>query len=87
VIFGIRPEYIYDKLFFSSAASENTITATCEVAEPMGSEVYLHLNTGRNTMVAKVGGRDRPQVNQDMELVFDMNKVHFFDKDTDNTII
>jgi multiple sugar transport system ATP-binding protein len=85
-IFGIRPEDIYDKLFVSSAPPENTITATCEVVEPMGSEVYLHLNTGKNTLIAKVGGHDRPQVNQDMELVFDMSKVHFFDKDTDNAI-
>ncbi len=87
IIFGIRPEDIYDKLFVSSAPPENTIRATCEVVEPMGAEVYLHLNTGKNTMIAKVGGHDRPEVNQDMDLVFDMSKVHFFDKDTDNLIV
>jgi len=87
VIFGIRPEDIYDKLFVSYAPSENTIKANCEVIEPMGSEVYLHLNTGRNSLIAKVGGHDRPAINQDMDLVFDMAKVHFFDKDTDLTIV
>jgi len=87
LMFGIRPEDIYDKLFVSTAPPENTVTATCEVVEPMGSEAYLHLNTGKNTLIAKVGGHDRPQVNQDMELVFDMSKVHFFDKDTDHTIV
>lgn len=87
VIFGIRPEDIYDKLFVSYAPSENTIRANCEVIEPMGSEVYLHLNTGKNPIVAKVGGHDRPTINQDMDLVFDMAKIHFFDKDTDNTIV
>lgn len=87
IIFGIRPEDIYDKLFVSYAPSENTIKANCEVIEPMGSEVYLHLNTGRNSLVAKVGGHDRPAINQDMDLVFDMSKVHFFDKDTDLTIV
>jgi len=87
VIFGIRPEDIYDKLFVSYAPSENTIKANCEVIEPMGSEVYLHLNTGRNPLIAKVGGHDRPAINQDMDLVFDMAKVHFFDKDTDLTIV
>jgi hypothetical protein len=38
-------------------------------------------------MIAKVGGRNRVTLNQDMDLVFDMSKAHFFDKDTDETIV
>ncbi|MDD5246303.1 MAG: sn-glycerol-3-phosphate ABC transporter ATP-binding protein UgpC [Candidatus Omnitrophica bacterium] len=87
VIFGIRSEDIYDKLFVSDAPPENVIRANCEVIEPMGSEVYLYLSTGRHTFIARVGAHDRPQVNSDMDLVFDMSKVHFFDKDTEETII
>jgi multiple sugar transport system ATP-binding protein len=87
VIFGIRPEDMYDKLFVSDAPPENTIKATCEVIEPMGSETYVYLNTGKNSLVAKVGGHDKPAINQDMDLVIDMSKVHFFDKETENTIV
>jgi len=87
VIFGIRSEDIYDKLFVSSAPPENTIRANCEVIEPMGSEAYLYLNTGKHSLVAKVGGHDKPALNQDMDMVLDMAKVHFFDKDTDATIV
>jgi len=87
VIFGIRPENIHDKLFVSEAPPENTVRATCEVIEPLGSEAYLYLNTGENSLVAKVGGHNKPAINQDMDLVFDMAKVHFFDKDTDKAII
>ncbi|MBN1526514.1 MAG: sn-glycerol-3-phosphate ABC transporter ATP-binding protein UgpC [Candidatus Omnitrophica bacterium] len=87
VIFGIRPEDIYDKLFVSEAPAENTVRATCEVIEPMGSEAYLYLNTGKNSLVAKVGGHDKPAINQDMDMVFDMSKIHFFDKDSDNTLV
>jgi multiple sugar transport system ATP-binding protein len=87
VIFGIRPEDMYDKLFVSEAPPENTIKVTCEVIEPMGSESYLYLNTGKSSFIAKVGGHDKPAINQDMDVVFDMAKVHFFDKDTDKTII
>lgn len=87
VIFGIRCEDIYDKLFVSQAPPENIVRVNCEVYEPMGSEVYLHLNTGRHTFIARVGAHDRPQVNQDMDLVFDMSKVHFFDKDTEEMIV
>ncbi len=87
VIFGLRSEDIYDKLFLSDAPPENIVRVTCEVVEPMGSEVYLHLNTGRHTFIARVGAHDRPQVNQDIELVFDMSKIHFFDKKTEKTIV
>ncbi|MBN2453060.1 MAG: sn-glycerol-3-phosphate ABC transporter ATP-binding protein UgpC [Candidatus Omnitrophica bacterium] len=87
VIFGIRPEDIYDKLFVSEAPVENTIKATCEVIEPMGSEAYLYLNTGKNPLIAKVGGHNRPAINSEMDLVLDMSKIHLFDKDTDKTII
>ena len=87
IIFGIRPEDIYDKLFVSEAPPENTIKAICEVIEPMGSEAYLYLNTGKNPLIARVGGHDKPAINQDMDLVLDMSKVHFFDRDTDITII
>jgi len=87
VLFGIRPEDIYDKLFVSEASPDNTIRATCEVIEPMGSEAYLYLNTGKSALIAKVGGHDKPALNQDMDLVFDMSKIHFFDKATDKAII
>jgi len=87
VIFGIRPEDIYDKLFVSEAPPENVVRVVCEIVEPMGSEVYLYLNTGKHLFVARVGAHDRPMTNQEMDLVFDMSKVHFFDKDTEKTII
>lgn len=87
IIMGIRSEDIYDKLFVSTAPPENIVKVTCEVIEPMGSEVYLYLNTGRHSFIARVGAHDRPPINQDMDLVFDMSKVHFFDKDTEATII
>lgn len=87
IIFGIRSEDIYDKLFVSEAPPENIVRVNCEVVEPMGSEVYLYLNTGRHTFIARVGAHDSPPINQYMDVVFDMSKVHFFDKDTEGTII
>ena len=87
VSFGIRAEDVYDKLFVSESTPHNTVKAICEVVEPMGSEVYLYLNTGKHSFIARVGAHNRPEVNRDMEFVFDMKKVHFFDKYTEETII
>ena len=87
VTLGIRSEDIYDKLFASEASPDNTVRATCEVVEPLGSEVYLYLSSGKHNFIARVGAHDRPDVNRDMDLVFDMSKVHFFDSKTEETII
>ena len=87
VILGVRSEDIYDKLFVSEASADNTVRVTCEVVEPLGSDVYLYLNSGKNTFMARVGAHNRPEVNRDMEVVFDMRKVHFFDPDTETTVI
>ncbi len=79
VVFGIRPEDIYDKIFAQDARPEFTITATVDVVEPMGSEIYLYMNAGNNSFVARVSNQDTATVNQDLQIVFDMSKAHFFD--------
>lgn len=86
VVFGIRPENIYDRLFAQAASDEYTVTATVEVVEPMGSEIYLHLSTGNNNFVARVNAHDTAKENQDLQVVFDMTKAHFFDPETEATI-
>ncbi len=87
LIFGIRPEDIYDKFFIKEARPDNTIGVTVDVVEPMGAEVYLYLNTGRHSFIARVGTRSTPKVFQRLDAVLDMNKAHFFDKETEKTII
>lgn len=87
VLFGIRCEDIHDKLFVPDAPVENTITATVEVVEPMGSEIYLYLNSGKHTFISRVTSNSRPQINQEMDLVFDASKGHFFDKTSEKTIV
>ena len=87
ITFGIRPEDIYDKLFTSMASLDNTVKGIVEIVEPMGAEVYLYITAGKSSLIARVGGHDKPEVHQDMDLVFDMSKTHFFNKDTEEIII
>ena len=87
IIFGIRPENIYDKLFVTEAEPENTISVVVDVVEPMGSEVHLYLNTEKHSFVARVTSRSTPEIFKKLNVVFDMTKVHFFDKETERTII
>ena len=87
IIFGIRPENIYDKLFASYATADNTLTVLCDVMETMGARNYLYLSTGRHVITAVVDAANKPAIGSMVEVVFDMKKVHFFDPSTEYTIV
>ena len=87
VVFGIRPEDITDTLYVTNPNPEHKIKARVEVVEPMGAEVYLYLNTGRHSFIARVGASDKAEVNQDLTVVVNLKKAHFFDEKTGATIV
>jgi multiple sugar transport system ATP-binding protein len=88
LILGIRPEDLFDKAYAGNQPSEgHTAFSTIEVVEPMGSEILLYLNTGKNVLVARVEPNLEAKVNQEIELFFNMEKIHLFDKETLERII
>ena len=87
IVFGIRPEDIYDKLFVSDHNPKNIIQAMCDIVEPLGSETYLHMKCGDQAFTAQVSGQVQVEANTDMDLVFDVNRAHFFDIKTEKTIV
>jgi len=87
VLMGIRPENIHDKLYASNATPDNTVTARVEVVEPLGSTTYLYVTVGRTPLVAQVHANDQVEVNQDIDLVFDMSKVHIFDLQSEEAVV
>jgi multiple sugar transport system ATP-binding protein len=87
IIMGIRPEDIYDKVYAPNASADSTLTATVEVVEQLGSENNVFLTTGKTPFIAKMDSDAEVEVNQEVELVFDMNKVHFFDAKTEVAIV
>lgn len=88
VTLGVRPEDIYDKVYAGNIATEGrTAVSTVEVVEPMGSEVLLYLNTGKNTLVARVEPQSEAKVNQEIEILFNLEKIRLFDKETQERIL
>jgi multiple sugar transport system ATP-binding protein len=86
VILGIRPEDIHDKMDAANASPDNTVSATVEIIEPLGAEAYLYLTTGKSPFIARVSSHDQIEINQDIELVFNMQKAHIFDKETEKCL-
>ena len=86
---GIRPENIHDEDVFVQAAPNAVINATVEVTELMGAETYLYLSTSgkEENIVARVNPRTTSRAGQQIQVAFDVNHLHFFDKETEVTLL
>jgi multiple sugar transport system ATP-binding protein len=88
VIAGIRPEAIFDNTDDSlSRYSESVIKTYVEVTELMGAEIYLYLVVGETNMIARVPSNSVSRAGDDIEVAFDVSKMHLFDKDTERCIL
>jgi multiple sugar transport system ATP-binding protein len=84
VTFGIRPE---DLLIASDADSiEQSLDATVEVIERLGSEILLDCAVGPGMMVASVEPTVTARVHDKMRLTINPHRVHFFDNQTEAAI-
>jgi multiple sugar transport system ATP-binding protein len=86
VTLGIRPEDIHDEPIFLDSSPGSVIEAKIDVAELMGAETFLYSKIAGNDFVARVDSRTDVQNGQTLKVAFDMNKVHFFDIDTEERI-
>jgi multiple sugar transport system ATP-binding protein len=86
VLWGIRPEDIYDPDTIGRDVTTVEINAKVEVVEPMGNEVFLNLTTGSTPFVARVDPLSMPQVDQKIKLAVDIDKAHFFDADSETKL-
>jgi len=85
--FGIRPEDIYDPSHGKSLQHTVPVSARVEIMEPMGSETYLYLTTGKTPFVARVDAHVTGEVDEAKELHFNMDKAHFFHPETEETVV
>ncbi|HZD11242.1 MAG TPA: sn-glycerol-3-phosphate ABC transporter ATP-binding protein UgpC [Candidatus Binatia bacterium] len=86
VIFGMRPEHIHARQFTPPQIQAAPVEATVEVVELLGHELHLYLTSGQNTFVATVDTRLAPSNGQRLDLVMDMERMHLFDKNTEQAI-
>jgi len=87
VVMGIRPEDIDDGLDFLEKNKSAVIEAKVEVTELMGAETNIYLSKGDTSIVARVNGSSIAKVGDMIKIALDTNKIHVFDKETENTII
>ncbi|WP_341785290.1 sn-glycerol-3-phosphate ABC transporter ATP-binding protein UgpC [Lactococcus petauri] len=83
VIMGIRPEDISASILAEDAYPEAQIEAEVTVSELLGAETMLYLKAGDAELVSRVEARDFRQPGEKITVTLNLNKAHFFDKDTE----
>ncbi|WP_258083857.1 ABC transporter ATP-binding protein [Thermococcus thermotolerans] len=87
VIFGIRPEDVYDAMFAQvKVPGENMVRATVDIIENLGSEKIVHLRVGEVTFLGAFRSESKVKEGQEIDVVFDMNKAHIFNKNTGKAV-
>lgn len=86
--FGIRPEDICENAEIpSNVKKSEKITLNVDLAELLGSEYHIHMRLGSNEIIAKCKVTKHISDNTDFEFVFDLNKMHLFDKISTKSIL
>lgn len=85
VVFGIRPEHVHDEPEELEKAKV-TLDANVDVTELMGAEIYLYVNISGTPITARVEPTSTAQPGDKIKIAFSLDKLHIFDKDTEQTI-
>ena len=80
------PEDIHDEPEFLERSEESIIEAQVEITELMGNEIYLYLNIEGTSAVARVDPSSTAESGEVVEIAFDVEKIHIFDKESERTI-
>ncbi|MEM2178521.1 MAG: ABC transporter ATP-binding protein [Candidatus Methanomethylicaceae archaeon] len=83
VILGIRPEHIS---ISKTKQSEDSIEAKVSLIEPISHRILFHLTLGEHSITVNTYPIEI-DVNQKVWIVFNKNKIHIFDKKTEEAII
>ena len=86
VVLGIRPEDLHDSQMMVDVVGNNVITARIHVFELLGAEVLLYFDYDGVELTARVDPRTTARTGDSITFAVDMEKAHFFDKETELTI-
>jgi multiple sugar transport system ATP-binding protein len=83
VIYGIRPENIYNPEFTPPGSEVELVEAKIEVTELMGNEIFLYMKAEDTSFVARVDPRTHFDIGETVKLAFNMKLFHIFDASVD----
>jgi len=85
ITLGVRPEDILLKEY-SMSQTNHIMNVNLEVVEPMGNEIFLYFKLSDNQIVARVQAVEGLDEGLNIDLMLNINKLHFFDNKTEDAI-
>lgn len=82
VVYGVRPESFHTEKRYMLEDKSNVISLHAEIAEMMGSEIYIYSNINNKKIIAKVPSNAAIKSGMDINLFLNTNAVHIFNKET-----
>lgn len=86
VTFGLRPEDIHDPNFAPPGIVPREVQGSIEVTELMGNEIFVYMQSGDHSYVARVDPRTDFKMGDKVQVAFNMDNMHIFDKSTEQAI-
>lgn len=87
LVFGIRPEDIYQtNRILTDGPVSNPFRLKVAVAELLGHEYFVHSEFGESEIISKIHAKTLVNSGDELDLVFDLEKVHLFDSTTQKLI-
>jgi multiple sugar transport system ATP-binding protein len=87
IIFGVRPEDIHHPKYKPSGITEQLVEATVDVTELMGNEIFVYLlSNDEQSFIARVDPRSDLRAGDKVQMAFNADKVHIFDRATEKNI-
>jgi multiple sugar transport system ATP-binding protein len=86
IILGIRPEDVYNSDFAATGINGYPVPAQVDVTELMGNEILVYLKSGQHNFIARVDPRSKYRIGEDVQVIFNMDNIHIFDKETETAI-
>jgi len=79
---GIRPE----DLDIVESSGSQTIQATVDVVEPVGSDNYIYAEVADQELTIRVPADVKPEVGDTVSVQFDEDDIHLFDTETEQNV-
>ncbi|RME07060.1 MAG: ABC transporter ATP-binding protein [Anaerolineae bacterium] len=86
VVFGLRPEDIYDPNFEAPGIIGQRVEGKVEVTELMGNEIFVFFKNGEHEFVGRIDPRTSFRMGDTVQVTFNMANMHIFDKETERAI-
>jgi len=86
VVFGIRPEDVDDSQMVIESSPQSTFEANIKVYELLGAEVFLYFDLADFPITARVDPRTTARPGDNVKFAFNTEKIHVFDKETEQVI-